>query len=148
MHNVRVVNGRFSSRYVVRGFGFCHLNSPDIFRIASIIPRAIVIKLVLIGFISRTLQNTNANLPIRVATDLCQRLVELTLVLPVNVFRTFLLISNLHRVQCEVWDDWKKRATADDRNDHDYAECNKPESSRYCLHSDRCFDSVACNYQA
>ena len=30
MHNVRVVNRRFSSRYVVRGFGFCDLNSPDI----------------------------------------------------------------------------------------------------------------------
>ena len=32
MHNIRIVNGRFSSRYVVRGFGFCDLNSPDLSR--------------------------------------------------------------------------------------------------------------------
>ena len=32
MHSIRIVNGRFSSRYVVRGFGFCDLNSPDISR--------------------------------------------------------------------------------------------------------------------
>jgi hypothetical protein len=80
-------------------------------------------------------------------TNLIQRAVEVPLRLPFNVL-TCLHISNLHRVQCAVWDDWKKRATADDRNDHDYAECNKPESSRYCLHSDRCFDSARGNYQA
>ena len=32
VHSIRIVNGRFSSRYVVRGLGFCDLNSPDIFR--------------------------------------------------------------------------------------------------------------------
>ena len=31
MHNVRIVSGRLCSRYVVRGFGFCDLNSPDHF---------------------------------------------------------------------------------------------------------------------
>ncbi len=63
------------------------------------------------------------------ATNLFQRVLELTLVLPLNICRSFLLTSNLHRVRCDVWDEWKV-AAADDRNDHDYAEYNKPESSR------------------
>ncbi len=141
MHNVRVVNGRFSSRYVVRGFGFCDLNSPDLS------PRGRA-RFVRTGVVSIGVEFIPRVTAVMAPTNLCQRLVELTLVLPLNVFRTFLLISNLHRVQCVVWDDWKERATADDRNNHDYAECNKPESSRYCLHSDRCFDSARGNYQA
>jgi len=145
VHNVRVVNGRFSSRYVVRGFGFCDLNSPDISRRvrATLFVRINVIGLVVqlnMEVIRRLVGGGGG-------TNLIQRFVERILVLPLNVV-TSPLISNLHRVQCEVWDDWKKRATADDRNDHDYAECNKPESSRYCLHSERCFDSARGNYQA
>jgi hypothetical protein len=119
VRNIRIVSGRFSSRYVVRGFGFCDLNSPDICRRALISPSAIVIKLVRIGFIARTHQNTDANLP-TIVTNLCQRFVELMLVLPLNVCRSFLLTSNLHTVRCDVWDEWKV-AAADDRNDHDYA---------------------------
>jgi hypothetical protein len=61
-------------------------------------------------------------------TNLFQGGVELTLVLPLNVF-TLLLTSNLHTVRYYVWNEWKI-AAADDRNDHDYAEYNKPESSR------------------
>ena len=120
VRNIRIVSGRFSSRYVVRGFGFCDFNSPDIFRRALISPSAIVIKLVRIGFIARTHQNTDANLrvPFGVTTNLFQCVVELTLVLPVNVFRTFLLISNLHTVRCDAWDEWK--AAAADHNNHDY----------------------------
>jgi len=148
VHNIRIVNGRPSSRYGVRDFGFCDFNSPDIFRRAAIIPRAIVTKLVYIGFTFGTLQNTDANLrvPFGVTTNLFQRVVEVTLVLPVNVFRTFLLISNLHTVRCDAWDEWK--AAAADGNDHDYAEYNKPESSRWSLHSERWFDSARGNYQA
>src|SRR5215470_2422229 len=62
VRNVRVVNGRFSSRYVVGGFGFRDLNSPDIFRRALVIPRALAIR-VLMGFIAGLHDNTEAILP-------------------------------------------------------------------------------------
>jgi hypothetical protein len=80
-------------------------------------------------------QNTDANLPIpiTVAKDLLQRCVELILALPRNVFLIFPLISNLHTVRCDGWDvcwDVWKAAAAANRNNHDYAEYNKPESSR------------------
>lgn len=101
--NVRVVNGRSSGRYVVRGFGFCDLDSPDVFRWALISRRAIVIKLVLIGSTARTNQNTDANLP-TMLTNLCQRRVELILLLPLNICRGFILTSNLHRVGYDAWD--------------------------------------------
>jgi len=55
-------------------------------------------------------------------------------------------MSKLDRQFC-VRDEWKI-AAADDRNDRDYAEYNKPESYRYSLHSERWFDSARGNYQA
>jgi hypothetical protein len=139
VRNVRIVNGRLSSRYVVRGFGFCDLNSPDISR------RALVLRTIgsgrgtsfvpIGGLIAGVPHNTEANLPM-IGTNLSQRFAERTLVLPLNVCRTFLLTSNLHkgkgscaREDC-ARDDPCIIAAADDRNDHDYAEYNKPESSR------------------
>ena len=129
---MRVVNGT-SSRYVVRGLGFCDLNGPDIFRrggaIVLVLP-AIVIKLVRIGCTAGH-HNTDANLPI-IGTNLCQRFVEVTLVLPLNVCPcwslSLQLMSKLDRQFC-VRDEWKI-AAADDRNDRDYAEYNKAESYR------------------
>jgi hypothetical protein len=82
---------------------------------------AIVIKLVLIGCTPGH-HNTDANLPIMV-TNLCQRFVEVILVLPLNVspfwYDTWHLMSNLDGDSC-VRDEWKI-AAADDHNDHDYA---------------------------
>jgi hypothetical protein len=123
VRSMRIVNGRFSSRYVVRGFGFCDLNSPDvsrrvIFRRARVMPRALAIR-VLIGFIAGLLKNTDAILPI-MATNLFQRLLELSaLVLPLNVCPlTSQLMSNLDIRFC-VRDEWKI-AAADHHNNHDY----------------------------
>jgi len=87
-----------------------------------------------------------------IVTDLFQRFVELMLAFPLNVCPSPLI----SKIEIGYWicdhgmcvlDQWNS-AAADDRNDHDYAECNKPESSRYCLHSDRCFESARGNYQA
>ena len=131
MRNVRVANGRFSSRYVARGFGFCDLNSLDIFQRALVTPRALAIR-VMIGFIAGLLNNTDAILPI-MATNLFQRLLELSpLVLPLNVPRylTSQLMSNLDiGIGFCVLDEWKIAAAAD-RNHRDYAYYNKPESYR------------------
>jgi len=121
VHNIWIVSNRLSSRYLVRGFGFCDLNSPDISRRTVVIP-AFVIKLVLFGMIAGLPDYAEAitRSLIVVATNLLQRLLELSPVaLPLNVCRSFLLTFNLHRVRCDVWDDWKG-ATADNRNDHDY----------------------------
>src|SRR5947209_15842244 len=85
VHYIWIVSNRLSSRYPVRCLGFCHFHSPDIFfPRAIVIRRAIVIKLVLIGFTAGVQQDTDANLPTMI-TDLCQRFVELTFVLPLNV---------------------------------------------------------------
>ena len=65
-------------------------------------------------------------------TNLCQGFVEVTLVLPLNVCPcwslSFPLMSKLD-IQFCVLDNWKI-AAADDCNDRDYAEYNKPESYR------------------
>ncbi|SRR6266480_1509558 len=128
VHSVRIVSRRFSNRYVVRDFGFCDLNSPDIFRMARVFG-AIIIKLVPIGFTAGIQQNTDANLPI-MATNLCQRFVEVTLVLPLNVPRALTWQPNLDSgIGFCARDGWKI-AAADDRNDRDYAYYNKPESYR------------------
>ena len=37
MHNIRIVSGRLSSRYVVRCLGFCDLDSPDISKAAILV---------------------------------------------------------------------------------------------------------------
>jgi len=130
VHNIRIVSGRFSSRYVVRGFGFCDLNSPDFCRRAHVTTRALA-TFDRGGCSLGRPHNTEAiTRPlILVGTNLCQRFRELMLVLPLNVCRSFLLTSDLHRVRCDVWDEWKG-AAADNRNDHDYAEYKKPESYR------------------
>jgi hypothetical protein len=126
VRNVRVVNGRFSSRYVVRGFGFCDLNSPDIyrrviFRRARVTLSALAIR-VLMGFTARRLKNTDAILPI-MATNLFQRLLELNpVVFPLNVCPlTSDVMSNLDRGTgyC-VRNGWKIAAAAD-HNDGDYS---------------------------
>ena len=78
VRNMRIVNGRFSSRYVVRGFGFCDLNSPDISR-RVIFRRAICNLrhlLPVLMSLSPVINNTDAILPI-MATNLFQRLLEL-----------------------------------------------------------------------
>ena len=91
-------------------------------------PRALAIR-VLIGFIAGLLKNADAIFPI-MATNLFQRLLELNpVVFPLNVCPLISqLMSNLD-IQFCVRDEWKIAAAAD-RNNHDYAEYNKPESSR------------------
>lgn len=148
MHNIRIVSGRLSSRYSVRCLGFCDLNSPDIYRRALVLRiRALIIKLVLFGVIVGVPDYAEAiTRPlVVVATNLCQCFIELFLALPLNVW-TSLLISNLHTVR-DVWDEWKAAAAAD-RNNHDYAEYNKPESSKERLHNECWFYSPRSNYQA
>ncbi len=112
MHSVRIVSRRFSSRYVVRGFGFCDLNSPDISRRVMF---TIFVQMDLISALS--LQNIEVVIPV-MGTNLIQRGVELLRVLPFNVFPRSLFTSNLDRVQ-DVRDGWKI-AAADHHNDHDY----------------------------
>ena len=123
VRNVRVVNGRFSSRYVVRGSGLCDLNSRDISRRALVTRRAFVMRVVRVGFILGIHHNTEAILPITV-TNLFQRFVELSLVLPLNVcpfwYLTSQLMSNLDSGKGFCVQDGWKIAAADDRNDHDY----------------------------
>ena len=133
VRNVRVVNGRSSSRYVVRGFGFCNLYSPNVCRRAVVTPRAFAIR-VLMGSIAGLLNNTKAILPI-MTTNLFQRLLELSpVVLPLSVRCCLTLppISNLDNgIGSCARDDWKRRrGAASDRNDDDYAEYNKAEFSR------------------
>src|SRR5882724_3662916 len=129
--DVRIVGDRFCSYCVVRGFGLYDVNSPDAFRRALITRRTIVIKLVLIGFIARTNQNTDANLP-TIVTNLCQRGVEVMLVLPLNVcpfwYLTSHVMSNLDVGSC-VHDAWKI-AAADDHDGRDYRYYNQREQSR------------------
>src|SRR5438045_6175551 len=106
VHNIRIVSGRFSSRYVVRGFGFCDLNSPDVSR-GAIVRRAIVTRMAFVvirlGVFARLLYNTEAILPI-MATNLFQRSIETcTIILPLSVCRTLILTSNIHTVCCDMW---------------------------------------------
>jgi len=91
VHNVRVVNGRFSSRYVVRGFGFCDLNSPDLS------PRGRA-RFVPMGAVSIGVEFIPPVAAVTAPTNLIQRAVEVPLRLPFNVL-TCLFISNLDRVQ-------------------------------------------------
>jgi len=124
--SIRIVNGRLSIRSVVGDLGFCDLDSPDIyrraiFRTALVILRALATR-VLIGFIADLLNNTDAIFPPFTATNLCQRLLELSpVILPLNVLIS-LPISNIDRVRCDSWvrDGWKNAAT-DDHNHYDYA---------------------------
>ena len=60
------------------------------------------------------------------ATNVCQRRVQLTLVLHLNIYRSFLRTSNLHRVGCDAWDEWKI-AAADDHDGRDYSYYNQRE---------------------
>ena len=128
--DVRIVGDRFCSYCVVRGFGLYDVNSPDDFRRALISRRTIVTKLVLIGF-TATYQNTDANLP-TICMNLCQRVVEVILVLPLNVcpfwYLTSHVMSNLDVGSC-VHDAWKI-AAADDHNGRDYRYYNQREQSR------------------
>ena len=118
VRKVRVVNGRFSSRYVVRGFGFCDLNSPDISRRVRI-----TIFFPMLGvFICVLQQNEEVILPIMV-TNMLQRCLEFIFALPPNVYWgvVFAVISN-HDTEkgCCVRDGWKS-AAADDTYGYDYA---------------------------
>src|SRR6516162_9469925 len=125
VHNIWIVNGRFSIRSVVGDLGFCDLDSPDIyrraiFRTALVILRALATR-VLVGF-TAGLNNTDAIFPPFTATNLCQRLLEVSPVaLPLNVLIS-LPIANIDRVRCDSWvrDGWKT-AAADDHNHYDYA---------------------------
>jgi len=84
--------------------------------------RAIVIRLVRMGCTAGH-HNTEAILPIMV-TNLFQRFVEITLILPLNVcpfwYLTSQLMSNLDSGKGFCVQDGWKIAAADDRNDHDY----------------------------
>ena len=96
VHNVRIVNGRFSSRYFIRGHGFCGFSSFDICRMRAIVFRpTIVIALMRMGVPAGIFQNTEANLP-TMGNKLSQGCFEGLLVLPLNVYLTVLLTSNLH----------------------------------------------------
>ena len=120
VHNIRIVSGRLSSRCVVGDLGFCDLSSLDISPIAintRCVRRSVRMVAISIG--------VDAVCPL--LTKLSQRVVEVTLVLPLHVLIS-LHISNLHRVR-DAWDRFKAAAAAD-RNNHDYAEYNKPEPSR------------------
>src|SRR6266576_4026190 len=99
--DVWIVGDGFSSRYAVRGFGFCDLNSPDIYRRAIVTAMVVVvIRSVWMGTIAGIHHSTEAILPIDTRTKLIQRVVELSLVLPLNVWRfRFLPRFNLHTVQ-------------------------------------------------
>ena len=83
-------------------------------------------RVVRMGCIVGRPQNTEAITPPLMATNLFQRFVELTFVLQLNVCRSFLLTSNLHRVGCDVWDEWKI-AAADDHNCRGYRYYNERE---------------------
>jgi hypothetical protein len=124
VRNVRVVNGSFSSRYVVRGFGFCDLDSPDFSRRTLVILRAFIMRVVRMRCIAGRPHNTEAITSPLSATNVCQRRVELTLVLHLDVCRSFLRTSNLNRVGCDVWDVWKI-AAADDHDGRDYRYYNQ-----------------------
>jgi len=94
--------------------------------------RAIVIRLVRMGCTAGH-HNTEAILPIMV-TNLFQRFVEISLILPLNVCPFWCLTSHFMSnldigIGFCVLDEWKI-AAADDRNDHDYAEYKEPESYR------------------
>ena len=88
MHNIRIVSNRLCSRYLVRGFGFCDLNSPDLF------PRGRA-RFVPMGAVSFGVEFIP---PVAVAvtapTNLIQRVVEFPLRRPFNVWG-----SNVDRVQ-------------------------------------------------
>jgi len=115
---MRIVNGRFSSRYSVPGLGFCDLNSPDLFLTAIGTDLgtvrdglALVIQLDLDAIRSA------------IGTNLLQRCVELTLAFPRNVCprTSSQVMPKLDSEKgCCIRDGWKI-AAADHHNDHDYA---------------------------
>ena len=117
VHGVRIVSRRFSNRYVVRDFGFCDLNSPDVSR------RVRATRFVRMN-VSGVVVQLNMEVIRRVVgggggTDLIQRGVELLPRLPFNVTRNSLVTSNLDRVREDAREEWKI-AAAGYRNDHDY----------------------------
>jgi hypothetical protein len=122
--DVWIVGGRFSRCCVVRGFGFCDLNSPDMVQRACIFRRAIVIKFVRIGT-SGTHQNTDTNLP-TIVMKLRQRFFEVALVFPFNIcpWRYCWWVQRMSDLDgvigyCVL--DESKIGTAGDHNDKGYA---------------------------
>ena len=116
MHNIRIVSGRFSSRYVVRGFRFRDLNSPDISRMVRITIFCPMLLFIIIP------QNEEVILAL-MATNLFQRCLEFIFALPPNEYWgvVFAVISNLNTEKgCCVRDGWKS-AAADDTYGYDYA---------------------------
>jgi len=130
VHNIWIVNNRLASRYLVRGLGFCDLNSPDLFRTAIGTVRSWVSRLVWMLWVSI---GVDAIRPVML-TDLFQRFVELMLAFPLNVYPSQLSKFDKRFFICDhevcVLDQWNSAAAAADSNNHDYAEYNKPESSR------------------
>src|SRR4029077_3602932 len=74
--NIRIVPSRFSSRCVVRDFGFCDLNS-----LKNFLTRFSIVRFFTLGFQLTNLVSTP------IPTNLFQRVVELLLGSPVNVCR-------------------------------------------------------------
>ena len=116
MHNIGIVSGRFSNRYVVRGFGFRDLNSPDIWQVRI----TIFYPMVLFTIIP---QNADVILAM-IATNLVQRCREFGFALPPNVYYVVFAVrwplSNLDSsIGSCVWDGWEN-ATADDTYGYDY----------------------------
>lgn len=112
VHNIRIVSGRFSSRYVVRGFRFRDPNSPDLSRRG----RA---RFVPMGAVSVGVEFIPPVTGVTAPTNLIQRAVEVALRFPFNVL-TCLFISNIDTVQDAFVQDGWKIAAADDHNNHDY----------------------------
>ncbi len=106
MHSIRIVSGRFSSRYVVRGFRFRDLNSPDLSRMVRITIFCPMLLFIIIP------QNEEVILAV-MATNLFQRCLEYTFVLPPNVYWgvVFAVTSNVdtEKGYC-VRDGWKSVA--------------------------------------
>jgi hypothetical protein len=93
VHSIWIVSNRLSSRYLVRGFGFCDFNSPDISR------RVRATRSVRMDGAIFVLQlNIEFIRPLMAGTNLSQRAVEVPLRRPFNV-STSLFTSNLDRVQ-------------------------------------------------
>jgi len=81
-------------------------------------------RVVPMGCIAGRRHKTEAITSPLLATNVCQRRVELTLVLQLNICRSFLRTSNLHTVGCDAWDEWKI-AAADDHDGRDYRYYNQ-----------------------
>jgi len=82
VHNIWIVSNRLPSRYLVCCFGFCDLNRPDLFPTAIGTVRRWVRRFVRMGGVSLGI---DAIRPVMV-TNLFQRLIELMLALPLNIW--------------------------------------------------------------